>query len=278
MALAFALVVALITLISVYVFAAHIWWFPVSISTHGAAIDHQFNLTLLICGIIFVLAQLGLAWFVFKYRDQGDGRKVIYSHGNNGLEATWTTAAAILFIGLNLMGYRIWAAMHFTGSAPGALQIEAQGQQFAWYFRYPGPDGKFGPIHVDKVDDATGNFYGLDRENDADSKDDIVTATLGIPVNREVEILLRSKDVGHSFFVRELRVHQDLLPGIEIPIHFTTTPDALNHSSDPKLPNGTYEIVCTQLCGLGHYKMRAFLKVMTEVDYEKWLQQQAATQ
>jgi len=278
MALAFALIVALITVVTVWVFAAHIYWLPQGVSTHSAAIDHQFVLTLTMCGVVFVLAQLGLAWFVYKYRDKGDGRKVIYSHGNNTMEALWTTAAAIVFIGLNLMGYRIWAAMHFTGAAPGALQIQAQGQQFAWYFRYPGPDGQFGPIHVDKVDDATGNFFGLDRDHDATAKDDIVTATLGIPVNREVEIILRSKDVGHSFFVRELRVHQDLLPGIEIPIHFTATEDALNHSSDPRLPNGTYEIVCTQLCGLGHYKMRAFLKVMTQADFDKWLQDQAAAQ
>ncbi len=272
MGLAIALVVFLITAISVGIFWAHVWWFPVDISTHGAAIDHQFNLTLIICGIIFVLAQLGLAYFVWKYRDRGDGRKAIYSHGNNTLEATWTTAAFILFVGLNFMGYRIWAAMHFTGAAPGALQIEALGQQFAWYFRYPGPDGQFGPLHVEKVDDATGNFYGLDREHDPASKDDIVTATLAIPVNRPIGLILRSKDVGHSFYVRELRVHQDLLPGMEIPIHFTATQEALKHNG------GKYEIVCTQLCGLGHYKMRAFLQVMQEEEFEKWLKAQAAQQ
>lgn len=272
MALAVAIVITLITAASVYIFAAHIWWLPVDISRHGPGIDHQFLLTLEMCGVIFVLAQLGLALFVWKYRDRGDHRPVTYSHGNNRLEATWTIAAAILFLGLNLMGYRIWANMHFTGAAPGALQIEVQGQQFAYYFRYPGPDGKFGPLHVDKVDDATGNFFGLDRDHDPDSKDDIVTATLGIPVDRPVELLLRAKDVGHSFYVRELRVQQDMLPGLEIPIHFTATDEALKHQ------NGRYEIVCTQLCGLGHYKMRAFLQVMTDEDYEKWLQQQAASQ
>jgi cytochrome c oxidase subunit II len=272
MAFVIAVIVTLLTVVFVAVFWAHVWWLPVDISTHGAAIDHQFVLTLVITGIIFILAQLGLALFVWKYRDQGDGRKVIYSHGNNKMEATWTIAAAILFIGLNLMGYRIWAKMYFTGPQPGAMQIEVQGQQFAWYFRYPGPDGKFGPVHVDKVDDATGNFFGLDREHDADSKDDIVTATLGIPVDRPIELILRSKDVGHSFFVRELRIHQDLVPGMMIPIHFTATDEALKHQ------DGRYEIVCTQLCGLGHYKMRAFLQVMTEQDFEKWLKNQAEAQ
>jgi cytochrome c oxidase subunit 2 len=207
---------------------------------------------------------------VWKYRDRGDKRRAIYSHGNNKLEVVWTTAAAILFIGLNLMGFRAWAKMYFTGSEPGALRIEVLGEQFAFYFRYPGSDGKFGPTHVEKVDDATGNFFGLDRERDADSKDDVVTATMGIPANRPVELILRAKDVSHSFFVRELRVQQDMVPGMEIPIHFTATEEALKNNG------GKYEIVCTQLCGLGHYKMRAFLQVMKEDEFEKWLQTQAA--
>lgn len=264
--LALALLVAVITVVSVAIFWSHHWWLPVDISTHGPAVDHQFLLTLIVTGIIFVLAQLGLAWFVWKYRDRGDGRKVIYSHGNNKLEAGWTIAAAILFIGLNLLGYRIWATMYFAPPPPDALQVQVQGEQFAYYFRYPGADGKFGPTHVQKVDDATGNFFGLDRDRDPDSKDDVVTATLGIPVNRPVELILRSRDVNHSFYVRELRIHQDMLPGMEIPIHFTAT------------QTGRYEIVCTQLCGLGHYKMRAFLQVMPEPDYEKWLQEQAQAQ
>jgi cytochrome c oxidase subunit II len=272
MGLLIALVIVVITVLSVYVFAAHVWWLPVDVSVHGPGIDHQFMITLVMCGIIFVAAQLALGYVVWKYQDRGGPRRAGYSHGNSRLEVLWTTAALILFSGVNLMGYHIWANMHFTGAAPGALRIEVQGQQFAYYFRYPGPDGKFGPIHLNKVDDATGNFFGLDRDHDADAKDDVVTATLGIPVGRPVELILHSRDVGHSVFVPALRIHQDMLPGLDIPIHFTATEDALNHNG------GRYEIVCTQLCGLGHYKMRAFLQVMTEADYEKWLAQQAAQQ
>src|SRR5690242_2245635 len=132
MALAIAVVITLITLISVHILAAHVWWLPPSLTTHGPSLDHHVHLTLLITGIIFVLAQLGLAYFVWKYRDRADGRKAVYSHGNNGLEVGWTTAAAILFIGLNLLGYRIWAEMYFTPAPPDALQIEVQGQQFAY--------------------------------------------------------------------------------------------------------------------------------------------------
>lgn len=266
MALAIALVVALITVVSVGLFWAQIWWFPVDISTHGPSVDRQFMLTLIITGVIFVLAQSGLAYFVWRYRDRGDGRKSSYSHGNNKLEATWTIAAAIMFIGLNLMGYRVWAGLHFAGPDPGAMQIEVWGQQFAWYFRYPGPDGKFGPSHVEKINDATANYLGLDRDHDEDSKDDIVTSTLSIPVNRPVQLLLRSKDVTHSFFVRELRFKQDLVPGMIIPVHFTAT------------QTGRYEIACAELCGLGHYRMRAFLQVMSDEDLKKWLQTMAEQQ
>jgi cytochrome c oxidase subunit 2 len=272
MALLIAAIVTLITLVTVGLFWAHAGWLPVDISAHGPAMDHQIILTLIIAGIIFVLAQLGLALFVWKYRERRDGRKAAYSTGNSRLEMLWTTAAAVVFIGLNLLGYRVWARMYFTGPQPGAMQIEVQGQQFAWYFRYPGPDGKFGPTHVDKVDDATGNFFGLDRVHDPDSRDDIVTATLGIPVDRPIELILRSQDVGHGFFVRELRLHQDLVPGMLIPVHFTATDEALRHQG------GRYEIVCTQLCGMGHYKMRAFLQVMTEQNFGNWLQSQAAAQ
>ena len=128
MGLAIAVVIALITLISVYIFGAKVWWMPPSISTHGPAVDHQFNLTLVVTGAVFVLAQLGLAYFVWKYRERGDGRKATYSHGNNALEVGWTSAAAIVFIGLNLIGYRIWANMYFTPAPPDALEIEVQGQ------------------------------------------------------------------------------------------------------------------------------------------------------
>lgn len=266
MALAIALAVIIITILSGYFFWAQTWWFPVSISTIGPSIDRQFNLTLIFTGIIFVLAQVALAYFVWRFRDRGDSRKAVYSHGNIVMEATWTALTAVLFIGLNLIGYHIWARVHFLGPQRDAVQIEVWGQQFAWYFRYPGADGQFGPSHVDKVDDAAGNFLGLDRQLDAASKDDIVTATLAIPVNRKVQLILYSKDVTHSFFVRELRFKQDLVPGMVIPVHFTAT------------QTGRYEIACAELCGLGHYRMRAFLEVMSDPDFEKWLQNMAAAQ
>lgn len=256
MAIALALALVLITGISMALFAGRVWWFPVLAAQHGAAIDHQFMLTFVITGIIFFLAQMGLGWMVFRYR--GKGQKATYLHGNNRMEVLWTTATAILFIGLNLMGQKVWAERMFTGAAPGSLQIEVTGQQFAWNMRYPGPDGKFGKTDVQYVDDSAGNPLGIDSKDPA-GKDDIVAPTMAVPVNRPIELILRSKDVTHAFFVRELRLKQDAVPGMMIHVHFTPT------------RIGQYEIACAELCGLGHYKMRSFIDVLSEADYEKWL-------
>ncbi|MBI4460117.1 MAG: cytochrome C oxidase subunit II [Acidobacteria bacterium] len=260
MALVLAGVITIITLVSMYFFAAETWWLPPYISEYGQAYDQHFMLTLWICGIIFLLAQLGLAYAIFRYRDRG--QKVHYSHGNNTLEAIWTSATAVLFIGLVLWGNHIWARAHLEEAPAGAIQVEAWGQQFAWYFRYPGPDGRFGAIKPELMKESTGNPLGLDLE-DAAAKDDVVMPVMAIPVNRPVEVILRSKDVIHNFAVRELRLKQDLVPGLENRIHFTAS------------QIGRYEVPCMELCGLGHYQMRTFLLVMADGDYQSWLQENA---
>ena len=138
---------------------------------------------------------------------------------------------------------------------PGAIQIEVTGSQFVFTFRYPGPDGKFGRLDPKLIDAPGGNPLGLDPK-DPNGKDDVVKPTLTVPVDRPIELLLRSQDVIHNFDVRELRLQQDAVPGMVIPIHFTAT------------KVGQYAIVCTQLCGLGHNKMNTSLDVVPEKDYE----------
>jgi len=266
-AFAFAFVIALITFISVGIFISHHWWFPPNISVHGEAIDHQFTETFVGVGLLFIAAQLFLAYCVWNFRDRGNNQKVRILPGGSKL----TVGFAIVIIGVELItleavGSKAWAAIYFERAPADAIRVEVQGTQFAFYFHYPGPDEKFGMDHVEKIDEGLGNFFGLDTSNDPDAKDDVVTATLGVPVNRPVELILRSKDVTHSFYVPELRLQQDMVPGMQIPVHFTAT------------QVGRYEIVCTQLCGLGHYSMRAFLQVMSDADYRKWMADQAAAQ
>ena len=256
-----AIFLLLFTISTLYVFVAKTWWFPAPITSIGRDIDQQFHRTLIITGIVFVLSQLGLAWAVFRYRDRGQRARHI--EGNQVMEVLWTLATLVLFVGLGIYAQRAWAEVHFRPAAPGALQIEVTGQQFVWNFRYPGPDGKFGRLDPKLVNASGGNPLGLDA-NDPAGKDDVVVPVMAVPVNRQVELLIRSQDVTHSFFVRELRLKQDAVPGMLIPIHFTAT------------QVGQYEIPCAELCGLGHYRMRSFLTVMSQEDYDKWLREQAA--
>ena len=259
-AFAILLFLVLMTVVSVGIFVGRVWWFPPAITALGDAVDRQFARTFVLCGVIFFLAQIGLAFVVWRYRDRRG--RAVYSHGNNKLEAIWTSAAAVLFLGLGLAAERAWASLHFVGAEPGALQVEVTGQQFAWNFRYPGPDGKFGRTDPTLINDSGGNPLGLD-EKDPASADDIVAPVITVPVNREVELILRAKDVTHSFFVRELRLKQDTVPGLVLRVHFTAT------------RTGAYEVACAELCGLGHHRMKSMLNVVPEADFEKWLGEQA---
>lgn len=266
MARALAATIALILLLTCGLFVVHPWWFPYSISASASSIDHQFAVTFVVCGILFALAQGTLAWFVWRYTGNRQGAEMRGGRDNARLERAWAAVATVLFVSLGVVGYRVWARTTMQEPAPGALRVEVWGEQFAWYFRYPGPDGQFGPVHPNLMNDGMGNYLGLDRDHDDAARDDIVTATLTVPADRPVELMVRSKDVIHSFFVRELRIKQDAIPGSISAIHFTA------HRT------GRYEIICSELCGLGHYKMHADLDVVTADEFQEWLVRQSQSQ
>ena len=270
----FAVILVVIALASAIPIVTHTWYGsairlspPPDISTHGHAIDEQLSETMIEAGLSFLAAQLVLALFVWKFADRkGDTQIRTFPGG-----AKVMVIAALVLVGseilaLGVLSQKAWANVYFKPAAPDALQIQAQAGQFAFYFRYPGSDGKFGALHPDKIDEGNSNFFGLDPANDVESGDDIVTGELAVPVNREVLLLMHAKDVGHSFYVRELRIQQDFVPGLDLSVHFTAT------------TTGKYEIVCTQLCGLGHYNMKAYLNVMSQEDFDHWMKQKASEQ
>lgn len=258
-----ALLLVILVVVTVYYFISQRYAAPPPITSIGAAVDHQYNLTLYVTGTVFILSQLGLAFAVFRFRDRG--QRVQFSRGNNTLEVLWTSATIILFLGLGFLGRKAWADVRFTEPAANAIHVEVTENQFVFNFRYPGPDGKFGKLDPKQISASTGNPVGIDA-NDPAGRDDIVVPTLTVPVNRQVELLIRSQDVIHNFYVRELRLQQDAVPGMVIPVHFTA--DRV----------GQYEIVCTQLCGLGHSRMHSYLNIVSDSDYENFLKQQAAGQ
>lgn len=267
MAKLFAVTIVIIAIASAIPIIQNTWHPVPDVSTHGQAIDDQLSDTMWEAGISFLASQILLAWFIWRYSGNRPGDKPkTFPGGAAGLVAAAIILVGVEVLALGAFGAKAWANLYFTQPGPQAMPVQVQAGQFAFYFRYPGPDGKFGPIHPDKISEANQNFYGLDTDNDQDSKDDIVTAEMAIPVDREIRLLMHSKDLSHSFYVPALRVHQDFVPGLDLQIHFTAN----------KI--GKYEIVCSQLCGLGHYNMKAYLEVMSQDDFDKWLKQQAANQ
>ena len=251
-----AVIIWIITLLSVLLFLNRNWWFPTAISEHAPALDRQFMITIVVVGLAFTAAQIGLGWMVWKYRDTGKaGDRAIYSHGSNRLEVLWTVITAVVFITLAVMGQSVWASLRLNDAPPGSYQVEVVAQQFQWNFHYAGKDNKFGRTDPSLIDDSALNFVGLDPA-DAASADDAVTAALVIPVNRPVELRLRSKDVIHNFWVPQLRFKQDLVPGMEIKVHFTAT------------TVGKYELACAELCGQLHYKMKSYMLVLPEEEIQ----------
>jgi cytochrome c oxidase subunit 2 len=209
------------------------WWLPLKGSTFAGPIDGLFIAILIITGIAFVLVELGLIWFIFRYRSR-PGRRAFYTHGNTRAEVIWTTIPAVTMVALGLISNHYWVEIKGRNSVPAnAYPIGVHAKQFEWQITYPGPDGK--PFTVRNQ--------------------------LHVPVGRPIVVQLSSEDVIHSFYVPQFRVRQDIVPGMDIKAWFQAT-----------VP-GTYELGCSQLCGLGHYRMRAQVFVHTQEAYDAWLKQ-----
>ena len=254
---ALAVFLWLMTLASVWMFMSGRWWFPPSITEHGPAYDRQFILTMIIVGIAFSGAQIGLGYVIWRYGARRNEReRAVYSHGNNRVEMICTALTAVVFIGVGVMGQQVWAQLHFTNAPAGSTQIKVTAQQFQWSFHYPGIDAKFGRTDPTLVNDSAANYTGLD-EASAEAKDDVVVPILITPVNRPVELIMTARDVTHSIWVPPLRFKQDLVPGLNISVHFTP------------VKTGKFELACAELCGQQHYKMKSFMLVLPERDYRE---------
>jgi cytochrome c oxidase subunit 2 len=211
-------------------------WMPENVSTYGAMIDWLFGVIEWVTGVIFVGVIVALLVFLVKYRHR-EGRRAIYTHGNTPLEISWTIVPAIILIVLFMLSQATWWSIK-GNVPPGDVQVLVTAKQFNWSFTYPGPDGKFG------TDDD------LTLENE-----------LHVPVNKVVRLTLRAEDVIHSFFLPNLRLKQDAVPGREIAAWFEAT------------KTGRYEIPCAELCGFGHSGMLGYLTVHSAEDYRRWQQE-----
>jgi len=210
-------------------------WFPENVSTFGAEMDFMFLVILGITGTIFLLVEAALIYFVIKYRHR-EGRQAVYVHGNTKLEVIWTAIPFAIVVLIAVMSMGPWMRVRNPERfPPAALTVEVTAKQFEWNVKYPGPDNVLG---------TADDFTGRNR--------------LTVPNGRPVHVVLRAEDVIHSFFLPELRVKQDAVPGMEIPIWFEATRP------------GEYVIGCAELCGLGHYRMRGSLVVLDGAEFDAW--------
>jgi cytochrome c oxidase subunit 2 len=213
-------------------------WLPENISTLGERIDRMYQIIFVLVTVIFFLTEGALLYFIVRYR-QKPGRRAVYFHDHKGLEAIWWIVPGAILFWLAIYQWDAWAEARLRPpDAATAVKVQILAQQFEWNIRYAGPDGEF----------ATGDDVVLKNQ-------------MFIPEGKNILVQMRAVDVIHSFFLPNLRVKQDIVPGTTTLVWFDAT------------KTGDYEIACSELCGLGHYRMRAQLFIRTAEEFDAWLQE-----
>ena len=234
-------------------------WLPPDGALRGIALDHLLGWNLTIVFWLFVAAQVLLVVALVR---RWMGRPRAATTESRGLSLFVhilpLLAISALYLWMLVTGHGLWTARREMGAPAQALQVEVTGVQFQWYFRYPGRDGIYGATEPRLVSAPAGNPLGLDA-SDANAADDVVSSVMMLPAGRPVEITLRTQDVIHGFFVPGMRLKQDAIPGMTGHLEFT-----------PETP-GDYVILCSQVCGLGHYRMQAQMRVVSAEQFESWL-------
>jgi cytochrome c oxidase subunit II len=246
---------------------------PVAASAHAAEIDQMIALVHWLMLVLFVGWGAFFLFVLFRFR-RGANPKASYSGAKGKLSKGLEVAIGVIEVVLLVFyAFPAWARrVKDLPSESQAVVVRVVGHQFAWEIQYAGADGKFGRTDPKLV--SADNALGLDRSDPA-AKDDITdTNQLHIPVNRPVLVHLSSQDVIHSFGLYEMRVKQDAIPGLETPVWFIPTVTTNEMRNKLAKADFDYEIACSQLCGLGHYRMRGVVIVQSEADYKAWMADQ----
>ena len=249
---------------------------PELASAHGGELDQLTGYIHWLMIALFVGWGLLFLYLLARFRQKRNPRADYYglrTHASSWAEIGVAVAEAVLLVGFSIP---LWSArVDALPPEDEALTVRVVAEQFAWNVHYPGPDGLFGATRADLVDTQT-NPIGLDPA-DPVGRDDVVSLNqLHLPVDRAVLIHLSSKDVIHSFGLPEMRVKQDAIPGLTIPVWFTPTVTTAAMRQRTGRDDFEYEVVCNQLCGLGHYRMKGFLTVETAEEFAAWLASKAA--
>ncbi|MBV9674437.1 MAG: cytochrome c oxidase subunit II [Verrucomicrobia bacterium] len=240
---------------------SNLWWMPEVATKSGKQIDQLIHFIYYLTGIVFVLTQVVYVYFLIKYRSRR-GVRATYSHGNNRLELIWTVIPAAIFIGLWGYSNHLWWNVIHAEPPADSLEVAVTAYQFGFSFQYGGADGKLGRSNVNLI--GNNNLFGNDP-NDPLTRDNFQSGILELPVDRPVRLRLNSKDVIHAFYVPQFRVYQDIIPGRTIDwVWFIPT------------QIGSYQLACNQLCGSGHYNMKAQIEVVSKQEFDKWYKEKSA--
>src|SRR5918999_6525873 len=228
------------------------WWTP--IASNWGYIDDTINLTFWITGFVFTAIILFMAYCVYRFRHV-QGRRAVYEPENKKLEWWLTIGTGLGVAAMLAPGLFVWN--QFITVPDGASEFEVVGQQWQWSYRLPGKDGRLGTSDIKHV--SYENPLGLNRA-DPNGQDDVVIqgGDLHLPVGKPVKVLMRSIDVVHDFYVPQFRAKMDMVPGQVTYFWFTPT------------RTGTFEVLCAELCGVGHAFMRGRVVVQTEAEYQAW--------
>lgn len=237
-------------------------WWSTEIASNWSEIDLTITITFWITGVVYVAVILFMAWCVYKYRYRPD-RRAEYEPENKKMEIWLTVLTTVGVAGLLAPGLIVWN--NYVQVPKGAAEVEVMGKQWQWSYRFPGKDGKFGKTAVRFVSGS--NPFGIDPK-DPNGQDDVLVEDINVslPVGKSYKVLLRSIDVLHDFYVPQFRAKMDLVPGQVSYFWFKTT------------RQGTFDILCAELCGVGHHAMRGQVSVVSQADFETFLGEQITFQ
>jgi len=236
---------------------------PVAASAHAGEVDHILSLVHWLMLVLFVGWSIFFIYVLVRFRQRAHP-KANY-HGVRGRWSTWLEGGVLVaeIILLAFFSIPFWSAnVDAMPPEQNATRIRVVAEQFAWQVHYPGPDGVFGRTDISLV--GPDNPLGLDRNEPAGKDDIVATNRMNLPVGKPVIVFLSSKDVIHSFGLPQMRVKQDAIPGIMQPVWFTP------------MQTGTWDIACSQLCGLGHYRMKGVYTIQTQAEFDAWLKEEAS--
>ncbi|MBM3359626.1 MAG: c-type cytochrome [Betaproteobacteria bacterium] len=230
-------------------------WYFTPIASNWTTIDDTISITFWVTGTVFVAVNLFMAWAVIRYRYRKD-RRAAYEPENKKLEWWLTGLTTVGIVAMLAPGLYVWAK--FVNVPDDAPVVEAVGQQWHWSYRFPGKDGVLGTVDARYVSDK--NPFGMNPD-DPNGRDDILISSqeLHLPIGKPVKVLLRSKDVLHNFTVAQFRAKMDLVPGLVTYFWFTPT------------RTGKFDLLCQELCGIGHFAMRGSVVVEEEAAFQAWL-------